>query len=434
MDLRVLVLSNNAFSEVHNNGKTYASLLDTIPADNLAQLYFGSNEYPDLKMCNRYYRINESDIVRSLMNFSFKATNSHNKLVESLQKQLNSKDNNIYSYLKKNNKTFACFREILWNLKTWDTIDLHNWIQKFRPNIIFAVLGDCIFVHKIALFLSEKYNLPLIVYYTDDYYINNNTTNLLQRLHYNSLRKQYTITNRKASLLYAIGKEMANAYSKVFSRDFGVLINSIDFESLKINAPIVINRGDEIFVSYIGGLHLNRWKTIAKLGKIFKTINDNYGYRLMIKVFTVDKPEASVLNTFSQIPVKYCGKLSKNEVYNEFSVSHFLLHVESFDEIYRTYTRFSISTKIPEYLSSNRGILVYGPSEVSSVKIFSENHLGVVLTDEQSDTEIVKIILNAISSYNTYDFNNQFMFAYKYFDKKVIADSLKNDMLKIINS
>ena len=37
---RILVISNNSFSDITNNGKTLASFFDKYPVNNIAQLYF----------------------------------------------------------------------------------------------------------------------------------------------------------------------------------------------------------------------------------------------------------------------------------------------------------------------------------------------------------------------------------------------------------
>ena len=53
-----------------------------------------------------------------------------------------------------------------------------------------------------------------------------------------------------------------------------------------------------------------------------------------------------------------------------------LLHVESFEEKEKNYFRLSMSTKIPEYLSVGRPVLVVGPDDIGSVEYIRQNHVG----------------------------------------------------------
>ena len=59
----------------------------------------------------------------------------------------------------------------------------------------------------------------------------------------------------------------------------------------------------------------------------------------------------------------------------------FLLHVESFDEDDINFFKYSLSTKIPEYLSVGRPIICYGPKNVGTVEYLNNRKLGIVSDD-----------------------------------------------------
>ena len=63
---RVLIISNNSFSSVYNNGKTLEALFSSFPKDNLAQLYFHEGSVPDFSFCERYWKISEIDLIKSI--------------------------------------------------------------------------------------------------------------------------------------------------------------------------------------------------------------------------------------------------------------------------------------------------------------------------------------------------------------------------------
>lgn len=416
--MRLLIISNNAVSKTANNGKTLRSLLKGIPSSDIIQFYTGTNEYPDVETCSSFYRVTESQILKSVLNLSFKTSNSHIKHLKDIQglEANEIRDSQAVSKLKHNVRYLGLIRETLWASHTWDTAELNQWINDFKPTAIFAILGNCIFIHHIALTLSKRYNLPLNVFFTDDYVVNDSSTNLLAHIHYKLLCRQYTQTLKKADKAFVIGESMRRAYALKYNREFGILINGIDFTGYdKSRTPLTLSPDKPIIVSFIGGIHLNRWKSISKLGKILSKIKP---YTFEIRVYCVIKPDNDILKEFEMSGVNYCGSLKPSEISDAIDSSHILLHVESFDKANRLYTKFSVSTKIPEYLSSNRGIIAFGPHEIASIEIFSENNLGCSITDLDSEKDIESKIRNYIENYNNIDFKRQYSFAYSHFNKE----------------
>lgn len=411
---RVLLISNNVVSKVDNNGKTIRSLLRGFPRENIAQFYIGNNEYADEEVCDSFYRVTDSQVLKSILTLSFKTVNSHKKLTPTANKVTQpGKDNSLIRFIRHNAKSIALLREAFWGLYTWDSKDLNEWIKEFKPTVIFAVLGDNYFMHKITLKLSARYNLPIAVFFTDDYVINDYSTNLFQKLHLKLVRNIYEKTLERAKRAFVIGDYMKEAYTSKYKRSFGVLINGIDFNKIP-NRVLKINPDTEIVVSFIGGVHLKRWESICKLGKLLNLIPD---YKTTVKVFTIVKPDDEILQSFSNNGIEYCGSLSPSQVEKQIASSHILLHAESFDEAHRLFTRFSISTKIPEYLSSMRGVIAFGPHEIASIKIFSDNNLGCVLTDLDDDASMVSKISGYLSNYNCIDFERYYSFAKEHFNQ-----------------
>jgi glycosyltransferase involved in cell wall biosynthesis len=69
-----------------------------------------------------------------------------------------------------------------------------------------------------------------------------------------------------------------------------------------------------------------------------------------------------------------------------------LVHVESFGSAERQYTRLSVSTKIPQYMSAGRPILAYGPGDVASCQYVQDSSSGVVVgrQDRQDLTDALR--------------------------------------------
>ena len=429
--MKVLVVSSSSFSETGNNGKTLCSLFSNLESSDIAQLYFGTNEEPYIEFCDNYYRITETDILKSLLNFSYTTSNSHNVLVSSIQSGTR-KEAWWFRTLKRFEKKIRLIREALWMANTWDTQELDEWIKAFKPDVVFALLGSSMHVHNIAIRLSERYNLPLFTYFTDDYVINSTARGLVEKIHYRLLCRQYKKTIKKSCKAYVIGEKMQKDYSEIYAKHFGVLGNCINMDKYSHIEPRKIEKNEPIIISYMGALHSNRWVSISELGDIIKEINREYGYRMMIKVFSTAIPSKEIMASFEKSGVEYCGGLDSSGVIAQMESSHFLLHVESFDTMNRTYVKYSISTKISEYLSSSRGIMAYGPHEVASMELLSKNGFGCSMTDLDSHDEIKKKIYEAIEGYNNYDYSLSKQYVIQNYNKEMVSQRLIKEMLDSI--
>jgi hypothetical protein len=91
--------------------------------------------------------------------------------------------------------------------------------------------------------------------------------------------------------------------------------------------------------------------------------------------------------------VNICGSLQPNDVFAKLLESDILLHVESFTDVQRQYTRLSLSTKIPQYLAAGRPILMYGPAEIAVTKYVAASAAGVIV-----DRNGIKDLASAIAS------------------------------------
>jgi glycosyltransferase involved in cell wall biosynthesis len=69
---------------------------------------------------------------------------------------------------------------------------------------------------------------------------------------------------------------------------------------------------------------------------------------------------------------EFCGGASATQIAEIYAKADILLHMESFDKRAIASTKYSFSTKIPEYLSANKCVLAVGPDEVASVRYLAD--------------------------------------------------------------
>lgn len=423
--MKILLIIYNPCNN-NNNSKTVRSFFCGVKAEDMAMLYMESFSEVDYGFCDSFYRVTDQDVIHSITNLSFKTHNTH-----PVQKPKTTQRDDIMKKASKRQVVLRVFREMAWKLHTWDSKELNEWVKEQKPDIIFSLFGNNLFVHDIVTTISKRYKIPFVCYYTDDYVLNCFNKSFFGRIHWWMSKRTYRRSMRYASKCYVIGEKMRKDYSRVFGREFGMLGNCIDFAKFKDFQPRKIDTNKKIVISYVGGVHLNRWQSVCELGRIVKEINDRLQWQLEIDVYSMEIEE-KVKEELANNGVFFKGSLDSQGVMRVLESSDFLLHVESFDEINRVFVRYSISTKISEYFASKRYILAYGPSDVASIELLRDNNFGCVLTELDSEQEKKDKIIAAVKSYNSYDYSRQYSYCQEYYDMDRTREGLIRDLEEII--
>jgi len=391
---KVLFISNTPFSAINNNGKTYVSLLKGWPETRIAQLYFNESEIPDFTFCNTYYRLTDKQILKGLLNNKKKyCGNSIHFLSPVIQKTTATPKIKPM----KDNFGLLFFRDILWGTGIWKTAALKAWLDAFNPEVIFFVGGASGFSYKIANWVQDSCHIPLLIYFTDDYYLNPRISGFIKFVQYYfntkpAIEKMIT----RASGHFVIGELMARDYGLQFGKLFIPIMNSVDFEEDEILEKRV-NRDNKIFkLAYIGGLHLNRWKGLLNLGEILNEICAAEEINCCLDIYSTDHLTDELQVQLNTSPLFFKGPLNQQQVKLTLKEYDALVHVESDNPDLRRATKYSVSTKIPEYLASKTPIIAFGPNEIASIRIIKDNGIGLVITDLDTHTEKCTKVLNFI--------------------------------------
>lgn len=378
--MNILIISHNSFSSTDNNGKTLEALFSFAAKDSIGQLYFSQNEHPDFSFCDNYFQITDLDVLLKLI----RRTKYCGKCIS--QNNIDNKSNFFFKIAKKHNRFLAFLRDLLWKTGVWKTDRLYTWCKNLNPDLIFFVGGGMSFSHDVSIYLSKKLAIPLVTYFTDDYLIYPKNRNFLDFIQRKRMKSFYKHTIEFSALLFSIGDLMSYEYSNFFRKPFHPIMNSV-----KIIPYEEYRNSKNITISYFGGLHLDRWKMIIRLSKFANNIK--------ILVYCSNKPDNYILNQFKEHNIMYMGRILGEDLKKTMINSDILLHVESDDKYYRSLTKLSLSTKIPEYLITGRPIIGFGPSEVASMKILSDNNIGFVIPSNASDKELQRYISEISNNY-----------------------------------
>lgn len=365
---KILVFSHNPFSNILNNGKTLKNIFSMFNKDYLSQFYIDQENKPDFTICDNYFTISDKEIIESFFQRKTDIGTIINKYQVYDEKNLKSRK----TKLPLKTEFTKLIRNFFWEHSNWHSNKLQNWIRKNNPDILFFVGGSYTFSHKIALKISKYYKLPLVTYFTDDYIINYSNNSLLGKIYEKKLLKSYNNTISNSKLLFVIGELMSRDYSTLFNRKFDYIMNCVQDIPKSLN-----ENSNSINISYFGGLHLKRYESLMEFAETMKKLDLKFKYT--ISVYTTSDLPIKILNQLKSKGVSFFNIVEGEELQNAINNSNFLLHLESHDKKIKKLIKYSISTKIPEYLISSRMIICYGPSDVASMKLIEDNGIGLVL-------------------------------------------------------
>ena len=394
---RVLVISHNVFSDLSAMGKSLKSLLSCVPTDNLAQLYFHS-EVPTTDVCKNYLRIRDQDVLSSIITRNAKCSVYSEKDVEYNRDRSRTDSGviaKVYQYSRKRKPWMYNLRNLMWKLGRWNTRELRKWIDGFSPEIIFFASGDYSFAYSVACLLSEELDIPIVTWCCDDYYICRRYADTVGgRYCYRNLMKWVKRVSARTESVIVISDEMKRDYAGIFDKPIYVM--RISAQENKNALPVSKRTG----IAYIGGLGVNRITPLVELGRKLKSERiPGFEY---IDVYSGDRNEKTLAYLTENNGIRFHGSVPGEQVSGILGSAKYILHVEAFDELSKSRTKYSLSTKIGESLKSGACIIAYGPRDISSISYLLENDAARVLDSAEELPTTIRELNNRQDLYLHY--------------------------------
>ena len=264
------------------------------------------------------------------------------------------------------------------------TPELKVWLHDLKPQAIYSMLGS-FHIMRLCLDVSRELQIPIVPHFTDDWI----STIYRKCLGGKYLRKLVIRSVRavldRAPVRFVISDAMGEEYARRYGGHYHTLVNCLEPERFEIKPQPSTN--GSVRLLYLGGLGLNRWRSLQMLGTALERLGTE-GVHCELHIYTLPADVAIFAPVLDRPPwIKVVGWVSNHQVPELIAQANVLVHAEAFDKEFREYTRFSISTKIPEYLMSGRCVLGFGPSEVASIKYLKD--CGGAVTVGRDDPDLL---------------------------------------------
>lgn len=251
---------------------------------------------------------------------------------------------------------------------------LVEFVNSFEPDVVVTTSGS-VRITRLANMAASVTGAPIVPHFMDDWistqYRDSLSTLIPRMLLERELRKLFSQATRGL----AITRSMGDEYASIFGIPFISVGNLV---RVRDAATGPVDRAAGVRLGFIGGLHLGRDEQLLRLARAVDSLSGEATLTVIApgNAERRSDPEWSGLEqTELRDPVD-ADRVT--ECASQFDV---LVHVESFEQDQRRYTRLSMSTKISQYMSVGRPVLAIGPEEVASIRYVHAEGVGVTVGD-----------------------------------------------------
>lgn len=423
--MRILVVSNAPLRKDNGLGNSLINIFGGINNIEIASVYcrYGKT---GTDLVKKSFQITEKSLIKNLKN---KKSPSGKEVFPDENDLSYTEEPKSVEFVRKNRWTILYWiRNVIWKIGCWKSDELLKFVDDFKPEIIFQPVFNAPHVNEIALFLKKHTGAPMVCYNVDDNYS-------LKQLSFSPfywidrLWKRKTVKKliENCELLYTISKVQKEECEEAFSKPCKILTKCADFSDHK--KPEFKEPENVLKMVYAGNVSKGRYEILAELAKSIEKINSN-GKKFELDIYTLspltDKQKAS-LSTQS---VHMYPPVSYSEIREIQQNADILIHAEAFSLKERLAVHQSFSTKIVDYLETNRCIFAIGSDYCASIMYFLDNDCGLVAKNKEEIEEKL-LQLSQKPELMKYYADKAWESGKKHNNAEVIRKNLKEDLTRI---
>lgn len=403
---KVLIISNECFSQNSSNGRTLSLLFDCFPPDCLAQFYLHGT--PDRKVCSNYFCVSDQDALNAFLCRRSKKPAAEAPQAKKLQQHVGSPQTEERSgaasetpekQLPAAEKTAgmqkktvrSCknlvLRDIIWRSKRWWDADFSDFLRKFQPEVVLLQAGDSPFMYAIARKIAKKYHARLMMFNTESYVLKQKLFAGAKQKSFwhlalrHRLRVQYRRFMKKAEHCIYNTQWLEDAYQ---SRYPHAGKSTVLYGTTEYDFEPCTSDEKRFDVTYCGNLGVGRTAPLYEFAGVLQETIPEAKLHIYGRFLRASEQRAfqSLQNTV------YHGLVPYEQVRGILSASTLVFHCENSKRIENL--RYAFSTKIADSLACGRPFLVYASREYPFVQYLEQNNCAHIASDRKELSQMLQ--------------------------------------------
>lgn len=389
---KVLILGPT-FNKHTGTGITLSNLFKNWPSE---RLFVATSkrfvDTSDFSICDNYYQMGYKENKMRWPFYYFQP-----KYYSGLVRINNESDSNDTIYHIGESNTLKKILRYFFNKINFNSIssrlilseELKIAIDEFAPDILYTHLSnyEIIFLTKA---LKRKFQIPLVIHIMDDWpsYCKIGFLNRLFFVKY--IEHEFRTLIEHSSALFSIGEYMSEEYFLRYGYEFIPFQNCIDYKSIEREDKRLI-KNEDFIILYAGRIGIGTSTSLLEIAKSVNCLTAE-GLDIVFEIQTVDIENPITKKIKKYQSTKFVPRLLYSELQAKFSSVDLLILPMDFDSKNLKYIKYSMPTKLPEYLATGVPVLVFSPEETALTKLFKKYNLGYVVTEKNKHNtkEIIK--------------------------------------------
>lgn len=382
MKPRVLIVGTVPYNR-KSTSRAFESYFSGWERENLAQI-FSNTKKPVQGHCASLYQITDQRMLKRRWKKNletgmiFRYEDLEKEWTDNSLEVGSSLFSGLYRIGRKHSPLTHLGRKFVWKKKYWCTEKLNRWLDEFDPECVFLSFSDDFFIPEIALYAAQRYNIPIVSSIGDDYYFNvKKTLNPIYLLYKTSYRRLIRRVFRHPGSAIYIGDKIRDKYNQEFHLNGETVyltseIQRRQFKPIRSECPSIV---------YFGNISMGRNESLHEIAQALYNIDPTY------KLDIFSNSDETLTKVFREDSnVCFHGSIPYAEVLKRTTESDMVLLVEGFTKEAVEITRYSLSTKAADSLSSGGNIFVYGSMECGLIEYMAQTG-GAMVCSEQEELE-----------------------------------------------
>lgn len=303
--------------------------------------------------------------------------------------------------------------------------EFETWIREINPAAIYTSVGD-IPMARFILAIHKKFpDIKIIVHGFDDW-LSPTYPIIGGKSHRRKAEQLLREILSIASGRFTSSDKMADEYWNRFGYKFTMFTNPATLSSYtnSVNKTKIPN------VVFTGKVGWHNDKAIKQLIKAVEVINSN-NIEVEFDIYT-DTPKDELSRFLGYLPssVHIHPPVPNSRIPEILASAHILYLPISINNQNARFTRYSMSTKMGEYLWSGNPVIYVGPKDIAMTEFLKKNQCAELVTEDNLDL-IIKSLKKVLNCPDKEKITKGKDIASKLFNKEVVSEAFVNTIEKI---